>query len=106
METHSQDLSPEAIAKSARDLKKVQQRTAALIIFAVVYQCTFALIGTGKYLHDEGRTSDASVLVVIGFIIALLQTSAIRVILGHKVFSPLWTVLALAPAVAFTLWLF
>lgn len=93
-----------AAAKTAYELKKVQQRTAAIIVFAIAYQCVFALIGVAKVIQGQGRDGDAYGLVFMAGVIALLQTCGIRAILGHRILSPLWTPLALAPPVAGAIW--
>lgn len=93
---------PRAIA--AYELKKVQQRTAAIIVFAVVYPCVLTLIGAAKVIQDQGRGGDAYALAGIAVVIALLQTCGIRAILGHPIFSPIWTTLALAPPILGAIW--
>ena len=99
----SQDLH-KARAKQAHELKKVQQRTAAIIVFSIAYHCVFALIAVGKGVHDQGRVGDGYGLVVMSGVLALLMTSGIRVILGHRPLSLIWTPLALAPPVIGAIW--
>lgn len=94
------------LSKSQADLKKVQQRTVAIIIFAVVYQCSFVLVGYSKNLYYGGREGDAYLLIAIGYILAVGQTLIIRGILRQRIFSPLWLVLALVPLLAFHIWYF
>lgn len=91
----------EELEKSQYALKKVQQRTVAIIIFAVVYQCSFVLVGYSRNLFEGGRVGDASLLIAIGYILAIGQTLMIRGILGQRIFSPLWLVLTLVPLIAF-----
>lgn len=96
---------PEAAkAKAAYELKKVQQRTAAIIVFSIAYHCVFALIAVGKVIQNQGREGDAYGLVFMSGVLALLMTSGIRAILGHRILSPIWTPLALAPPVIAAIW--
>lgn len=91
-------------AKEAYELKKVQQRTAAIIVFAISYHCVFALIALAKVIQNEGRGGDAYGLVFMSGVLALLMTCGIRAILGHRILSPIWTPLALAPPVIAAIW--
>lgn len=100
------NLTPEEHAKGLRDLKKVQQRTAAIILVSVIYPCAFTLIGAGKIIFDQDRTADAILLVVLGFVLGIAQTLITRVILGHRPFSLFWTVATVVPLVIFTIWYF
>lgn len=90
--------------KAAYELKKVQQRTAAIIIFAIAYQCVFALIGVAKVIQRQGRDGDAYGLVFMAGVIALLQTGAIRAVLGKRIFSWIWTPLAILPPIIAAIW--
>lgn len=92
-------------AKAAYDLKKVQQRTAAIIVFSISYHCVFALIGLAKVLDNQGRTGDAHGIVFMSGVVALLMTCGIRGILGHRILSPIWTPLAIAPPVIAAIWI-
>ena len=94
-----------AKAKAEFDLKKVQQRTAAIIVFSIAYHCVFALIAVGKVVQNQGREGDAYGLVFMSGVLALLMTCGIRGILGHRILSPIWTPLALFPPVAAAIWL-
>lgn len=96
----------EELSKSQDDLRKVQQRTVAIIIFAVVYQCSFVLIGYSRNLYFGGRVGDAYLLIVIGYILAVGQTLIIRAVLRQRIFSPLWLLLTLVPLVGFHIWYF
>lgn len=96
---------PEAVkAKAAYELKKVQQRTAAIIVFSIAYHCVFALIGVGKVIQNQGREGDAYGLVFMAGVLALLMTGGIRAILGHRILSPIWTPLAVAPPIVAAIW--
>lgn len=94
------------LSKSQEALKKVQQRTVAIIIFAVVYQCSFVLVGYSRDLYFGGRAGDAYLLIAIGYILAVGQTLIIRAVLRQRIFSPLWLLLTLVPLVAFHIWYF
>ncbi len=91
-------------ARAAYALKKVQQRTAAIIVFSIAYHCVFALIAVAKVIQNEGRNGDAYGLVFMSGVLALLMTCGIRGILGHRILSPLWTPLALAPPIIAAVW--
>ncbi len=95
-----------AKAKAEHDLKKVQQRTAAIIVFSIAYHCVFALILVGKHVQGQGREGDAYGLLFMAGVLALLMTCGIRAILGHRILSPIWTPLALSPPVVAAIWLF
>lgn len=88
-----------ARARAEHELKKVQQRTAAIIVFAISYHCVFALVALAKVLQNEGRDSDAYALAGMAVIVALLMTCGIRGILGHRILSAIWTPLAIAPPI-------
>lgn len=88
-----------------RELRKVQQRVIAILIFSLAYQCVFALIGVAEIVQNQGRDGDAYGLVAMSGVIAVLMTGAIRVVLTHSFLSPLWTSLAAAPPVAAAIWL-
>lgn len=93
-----------AITKVEHELKKVQQRTAAIIVFSIAYHCVFALIAVGKVIHNQGRAGDAYGLVFMSGVLALLMTCGIRGILGHRILSPVWTPLAISPPLAAAIW--
>lgn len=101
----TRDTHAAAKAKAEHDLKKVQQRTAAIIVFSIAYHCVFALIAVGKVVQNQGREADAYGLVFMSGVLALLMTCGIRGILGHRILSPIWTPLAVSPPVAAAIWL-
>lgn len=101
----TQDSRTASKARAEHDLKKVQQRTAAIIVFATAYHCVFALIAVGKVIQNQGREGDAYGLVFMAGVLALLMTCGIRGILGHRILSPIWTPLALSPPIAAAIWL-
>jgi hypothetical protein len=106
MTTHTtEDSYAAAKAKAEHDLKKVQQRTAAIVVFSIAYHCVFALIAVGKVVQNQGREGDAYGLVFMSGVLALLMTCGIRGILGHRILSPIWTPLALSPPVIAAIWL-
>lgn len=90
--------------RAAYELRKVQQRTAAIIVFSVAYHCVFALIVVAKVTQNHGRNGDAYALVFMAGVVALVMTCGIRGILGHRVLSPVWTPLALAPPIIAAIW--
>lgn len=92
-------------AKIERDLRKVQQRVIAILIFALAYQCVFALIVVAEIVQNQGRDGDAYGLVVMAGVVAVLMTGAIRVVLKYSFISLLWTPLAVAPPIAAAIWL-
>lgn len=96
----------ESLEKSQHELRKVQQRTVSLIIFAVVYQCSFVLIGFARTLYYGDRAADAYLLIAIGYVLAIGQTLVIRGLLGHKPFSLFWLILTLVPLIVFQIWYF
>lgn len=94
-----------AKAKADHDLKKVQQRTAAIIVFSIAYHCVFALILVAKAIQNQGRDGNAYGLVFMSGVLAFLMTCGIRGILGHRILSPIWTPLAVSPPIAAAIWL-
>ncbi len=91
-------------AKEAYELKKVQQRIAAIIFFTISYHCVFALIVLAKIIQNQGRPGDAYGLVFMSGVLALMVACGVRKILGHPMLSAIWTPLALAPPVIAAIW--
>jgi hypothetical protein len=85
-------------------LNRVQRRVAAIGFFAVSVHAVFGLIGVGYIREADGRHADAIGLTVMSCVLALVVYSAIRLILGAKLWSPVWLAVALLPSIAALVW--
>jgi hypothetical protein len=85
-------------------LNRVQRRVAAIGFFAVAVHAVFGLIGVAYVRENDGRHTDAVGLAVMSFVVALIVYAVIRLILGAKIWSPVWLAIALLPSIAALVW--
>ncbi len=93
----SQNMTAEQRAAELAALDRVRRRILAIGFFAVVSHGVVALIYLSVTFHDQGRTSDAVILLIMSALVALVMVVVMRIILGHNPASPLWLAIALAP---------
>lgn len=86
-------------------LTRVQRRVGAIGFFSVVVHGVFGLIGAAAAIVDQaGRRGDAGALVIMSGMIAIVTVVVTRLILGARLFSPLWLLVGLIPSVAGWFW--
>ncbi|MGH3457593.1 hypothetical protein [Aeromicrobium sp.] len=91
-------------ATEAASLNRVQRRVAAIAFFAFAVHGVFGVIGAAYVLEGQDRHGDAVGLTVMSGVIALIVYVVMRTILGAKLWSPAWIVLAFVPTVAAFIW--
>jgi hypothetical protein len=64
----------------------------------------FGLIGVAYVRENGGRHTDAVGLAVMSLVLAFLVYAVVRLILGGKIWSPVWLVIALSPSIAAIVW--
>ena len=91
-------------AAETASLHRVQRRVAAIGFFAVAVHAVFALIGVAYLREEDGRHADAVGLAFMSGVLAVVVYGGIRLILGGKLWSPAWIVVALTPSVVAVGW--
>lgn len=91
-------------AAETASLHGVQRRVAAIGFFAVTVHGVFGVIGAAYVREGQGRHADAVGLTIMSGVIAVIVYSVVRIILGAKLWSPAWIVLALTPTAAAIIW--
>jgi len=91
--------------KEAASLLTVQRRVAAIGFFAVAVHGVFGLIGAAHVIDAEGRHGTAVGLTVMSGVVAVIVYLVLRIILGKKLWSPGWIVVAIAPTVVAFFWI-
>ena len=85
-------------------LHRVQRRVATIGFFAVTVHAVFGVIGAAYVREGQGRHADAVGLTIMSGVIAVIVYAVMRIILGARLWSPAWIVLALAPTAAALVW--
>jgi len=80
-------------------LRKVQRRVAAIGFFAVAVHGILGLAIVGGIVDGQGRRGDAIMLTVMSGVLALITYGIIRTILQRSLWSPVWMLIAVTPAV-------
>jgi len=80
-------------------LRKVQRRVAAIGFFAVAIHGIVGLLVVGHIVNGQGRHGDAVVLTVMSGVLALITYGIVRTILQRRLWSPVWILAAITPAV-------
>jgi hypothetical protein len=93
-------------AAETASLHRVQRRVAAIGFFAVTVHAVFGVIGVAYVREEQGRHVDAVGLAVMSGVIDVIVYTVLRIILGAKLWSPAWIILALTPTVAALVWVF
>ncbi len=92
-------------AEETESLDRVRRRVGALVFFAVVIHGVLGLIGAAEVVVDEpGRHDTAIGLLILSGVVAALMYVGVRLILGARIFSPAWMLLAAVPTVAGFFW--
>jgi len=91
-------------AAETASLHRVQRRVGAIGFFAVTVHAVFGVIGAAYVREGQGRHVDAVVLTLMSGVIAVIVYVVMRIILGARLWSPAWIVLALLPTVAAVIW--
>ena len=91
-------------AAEKASLHRVQRRVAAIGFFAVTVHAVFGVIGAAYIREGQGRHADAVGLALMSGVIAVIVYTVMRIILGAKLWSPAWIILALTPTVAALVW--
>jgi hypothetical protein len=79
-------------------LRKVQRRVAAIGFFAVAVHGVIGLIVASGVIVDQGRHSDATVLIILSGIIAAITCIVTRAILGARPLAAVWLLVSLIPS--------
>ena len=91
-------------AAETASLHRVQRRVAAIGFFAVTVHAVFGVIGAAYVREGQGRHADAVGLTIMSGVIAVIVYTVMRIILGARLWSPAWIVLALTPTAAALVW--
>lgn len=92
-------------AEETAALVRVRRRTAALAFVGVAIHGVIALVVVAEIIVDEpGRRGAAVGLLVMAVVAAVLMYVGTRVLLGARLWSPIWIAVALSPAVAGFFW--
>jgi hypothetical protein len=91
-------------AAETASLHRVQRRVAAIGFFAVTVHAVLGVIAVAYVREGQGRHGDAVGLIVMSGVLAVIVYSAVRIILGARLWSPAWIALALTPTVAAVVW--
>jgi hypothetical protein len=91
-------------AAETASLHRVQRRVGAIGFFAVTVHAVFGVIGAAYVREGQGRHVDAVVLTLMSGVIAVIVYVVMRIILGARLWSPAWIVLALLPTMAALIW--
>ena len=78
-------------------LRTVQRRVAAIAFFAVAVHGVIGLIVVARIIDGQGRHGDAVVLTVMSGTFAVVTYAVVRLILGRRLWSPVWVALSLVP---------
>lgn len=97
-------MSQRDVAGEMKALDKVRRRVAAIGFFTITIHGVIGLIVAGHIVDGQGRHGDAIGLVVMSGVVALIQYAGCRIILGARLWSPVWILLSLVPT-AFGLYL-
>ncbi|NLC97477.1 MAG: hypothetical protein GX678_00150 [Actinomycetales bacterium] len=103
----SQEQPPELPPELSQDLNSldvVRRRVLAIGFLTIVLHGVVALIWLGVIYRNDGRTSDSVIMFVMSAVVALVSYAVTRVILGQKIWSPIWILVSLAPTVIAVLW--
>ena len=85
-------------------LIRVQRRVAAIAFFTVTIHGVLGTIGFASIREGEGRRGDAIGLLVMSVVISVIVYAGTRTILGAKLWSPAWILLAAVPSAAGFIW--
>ncbi|WP_375001406.1 hypothetical protein [Aeromicrobium sp. CTD01-1L150] len=92
-------------AQETAALDRVRRRVGALVFFAVVIHGVLGLIGVAHVVVDEpGRHGTAVGLLVMSGVVAAIMYVGIRLILGARLVSPVWMLLAALPTILGASW--
>jgi hypothetical protein len=92
-------------AAETASLHRVQRRIGAIAFFTVTVHGVLGVIGAAYVREGQGRHADAVGLVVMSGVIAVIVYVVTRIILGAKLWSPIWIALALTPTMAAVIWI-
>ncbi len=87
-------------------LIKVQRRIGAIAFFTVTMHGVLGTIAAAHIREGQGRHGDAIGLMVMSVVISVIVYAGTRTILGARLWSPLWILLAAVPSTAGFLWVF
>jgi hypothetical protein len=85
-------------------LIRVQRRIGAIAFFTVTIHGVLGAIGAASIREGEGRHGDAIGLLVMSAVISVIVYAGTRTILGAKLWSPGWILLAAVPSAAGFIW--
>ena len=85
-------------------LIRVQRRIGAIAFFTVTIHGLLGVIAVANIREDQGKHGDAIGLLIMSVVISVIVYAGTRVILGARLWSPIWIPLAAAPSVAGFIW--
>jgi Kef-type K+ transport system membrane component KefB len=91
-------------AEQLAALRRVQRRVGAIAFFAVAIHGVLGLIVVAHVVKGEGRDADAVLLLVLSAVFAVVTYVVVRVILGARLWSPVWIALSVVPTVVGVFW--
>lgn len=85
-------------------LIRVQRRIGAIAFFTVTIHGLLGVIAVANIREDQGRHSDAIGLLIMSVVITVIVYVGTRVILGARLWSPIWIPIAAVPSVLGFFW--
>ena len=95
---------PPEVSQDLNALDTVRRRVLAIGFLSIVLHGVVALIWLGIEYRNEGRASDSTIMFVMSGAIALVSYAVTQVILGKKLWSPVWIVIFMAPTFIAAFW--
>ena len=85
-------------------LIRVQRRIGAIAFFTLTIHGLLGVIAVADIREDQGRHGDAIGLLLMSVVITVIVYVGTRVILGARLWSPIWIPIAAVPSVLGFLW--
>lgn len=92
-------------AAESAALMRVRRRVGALGFFTVAIHGVLGLVGVAHVLVGQDRRDDATILIALSGVFALVTYAVVRAILDAPMWAPAWIALSLAPTVAAAFWI-
>ncbi|WP_229054600.1 hypothetical protein [Aeromicrobium sp. Leaf350] len=86
-------------------LNRVRRRVAAIGFLAIIGHGVIALPIVAHHLVDDGRTSDAVILLVLTVFVTTVAIVVSRLILGRKPMTFAWALVPVAVPLVAALWI-
>lgn len=91
-------------AEQLAAMRRVQRRVGAIGFFAIAIHGVIGLVVVAHVVKGEGRDADAVLLLVMSAVFAAVTYVVTRLILGARLWSPVWLALSAVPTVVGVVW--